>query len=111
MVINNPASGSGWTTFTNSSTQAADWFAIDGIGHPDFSEEGGLIEFGYRVTNTAACNTPSCSAGSTSGALDNYSVRIESIDLNGPPSDVPEPSGLLLAGGGLVLASLFRRRA
>jgi hypothetical protein len=101
-----------WTTYTFNSTSASDWLQVGGSGNPDFSINGGLIEFGFRVSLGASCSGPpgsTCPASSAISGLDNLNIRISALEAGGP-SEIPEPSTVALMGAGLFGVAYLRRR-
>lgn len=111
-TINDQATFGAWTSYLNSSTSADDWFEI-GVSEsdsakPDFSENGSVIQFGYRVGLGMSCPAnigAFCRAASLTSGLDNFSVSITSFD---DQAVVPEPATLALLGTGLVVVGLRR---
>lgn len=102
-----------WTNFTRTGLSSTEWVSLTIAGNPDLSASGTLIEFGYLFFYSGTCPTTAtagCSAGTTRSGLDNYSVRINIAEPEPPTGEIPEPSTYALVGGGLALATLFKRR-
>lgn len=88
-----------------------DGFGTGALSHPDFSESGSLLQFGYFRANTADLT----SQGYTIIAgIDNWSVRLQIHEPMGPidpmdpmdPTEIPEPASLLLLISGLLGGAL-----
>ena len=97
-----PTSRGIWTSNSIHDMTSADFSKLLGTGPatPDFSANGGLIQFGYWASNGTGNNNPT----STNSGLDNWSVTVTTA--------VPEPasSALLLECLGLLGFSAYRRK-
>lgn len=108
-----------WNAFSVDASNASNWTRIVGAGpnNPDFAS--GAMQFGYRYAFSTSC-LGGCNAGSVQVGIDNFRVTIGTADPppgngggGGAPggAEIPEPSTLLLSGGGLALLAAFRLRA
>ncbi len=100
-VFNN--STTTWLTAGLGALQASDFRTfVSSTQHPDFGATGGLMQLGFVASSNNGGVTASRAAG-----IDNFSITVNSVT---PATPAPEPSGLAIAGGGVLLA-LRRRRA
>ena len=103
-----------WTNKIQSGLTADDFGTItDPSIHPDFTESGGVIEFGfYSATSAPAGST----AGTNTIGLDNWSVTLTTGEIEPPPPPpppggvIPLPAPLLLGASGLLAAAAAKRR-
>lgn len=100
-----------WTPIYNITSLASSWSQINGgVEKPDFSSNGGVITFGYRVLFSVTCPlaaTFGCNAATGVSGIDNFTVRVTSAD---PIGNVPEPSVGAFVGMGVIAATLWRKR-
>lgn len=101
-----------WTQFDFALTPGSPWTSFSGGLTPDFTVNGGLIEFGFRVNMGGGCSGASgnCLESSLISGLDNYSARIAGVSEPGPGGEIPEPGTVALLGAGLFGMLLVRRR-
>ena len=96
-----------WTQKTLTNLVESDFGLVsDRSKHPDFSENGEDIQFGFMRSNSSRG-----SGYSIVGGIDNWSVRITTEDPE--PESVPEPSSILglFALGGFGVRSLLKRKS
>ncbi len=94
-----------WQTISLTGLTANDFVNTLGAGqtHPDFSENGGVITFGFTRSNT---NTGQSATVVTVHGIDNFAVTVT-------PAEIPLPGSLgLLAPGlaGVLARAKFRKR-
>lgn len=103
--------GTAWQTIHRLFSDSDNWIdlsATPGV-RPDFSDDGGVIHFGYRYELSLTCSssTVGCNAANTRLGVDNFRVMVSTEQAT---SEVPEPpAGALLAVALLGLAWAGRR--
>lgn len=102
--------GVGWQNLSRDELGSANFNKIvddmiDNTQHPDFSDSGSTIQFGYYTGNGTFGDS------NNFGGVDNWLVTIKLVDAPDPPSgEIPEPSTAIALVGMLGLAAARRRR-
>lgn len=94
-----------WTTQSLMSLQEDDfgkhWSSSE---HPDFSESGGIIEFGFYRFSAVPNSGGFISGYDFNGGIDNWSVTANSAQV------IPAPGAILLGSIGVALVGWLKRR-
>ena len=101
LFVDNITTHPSWTLFSHPSLTASDFgdytsSGAFGTASPDFSTNGGLIQFGYVTKNSSS------STVTTHSGIDNWSVTVHTA---------PEPSTLAMMLGSVGMIAGFRRFA
>jgi hypothetical protein len=105
-----------WTPKATPGLTAASFAPLDDpTAHPDFSQAGGPIEFGFFRANSTA---PGGTTYFTVGGIDDYALTLNTADVTEPPpppTGIPLPpavwAGLTTLGGAWLTAAVRRRVA